>query len=100
MLDYITRRQAFELFEAGVGYKTVSRRLNLSIYTAREWMRRFKRGNIAFFDKDYIVPVKCKFDDEDTRKAVTLYESGLSLGQIAKILQTSRQTVKKWISNA
>ena len=97
MLDYVTRTRALELFNAGVGYKAASRALNLPIYTVREWLRRYKRGDIAFFDKDYIVPVYRTFDEETMKKARVLFEQGLSLKQIARRLKTTPQSVRKWI---
>ena len=37
-----SRRSAAELFESGMGYRSVSRRLGISMYTARRWWRLYK----------------------------------------------------------
>ena len=38
------RKAALALFEAGTGYKSAAALLGLSVYTVRDWHRKFKKG--------------------------------------------------------
>ncbi|HAW44750.1 MAG TPA: hypothetical protein DCW60_00140 [Sutterella sp.] len=100
MLDYVIRKKALELFNSGVGYKTVSRELGLPFYTAREWVRRYKRGEIEFFDKDYIVPAYRSYKPSVVKAVLEGYKKGEPIKSLSRQFGMSPQTVKKWVIEA
>lgn len=87
------REQALELFQAGLGYTRVSRLLNLSINTVRDWSRQFKNGtfNVEPSDNQY------RYPDEVRNNAVRLRMQGYSWAEIHRGTGIPIATVRKWV---
>ena len=100
MHGYETRKKANDLFKRGIGYKTVSRLLEIPLYTVREWKRRFQAGDTEFFTRNYVLPAHRDFNKETRKAAIAYYASCGSLKQTARAFKTSSQTISNWLKKA
>ena len=45
------RRECLELFDKGFGYKKTAKESGLNAYTVREYLRRYKAGDLTWADR-------------------------------------------------
>ena len=91
-----TRRRAIALFKKGFGYKTVAAELGLSVYTVRDWGRRFRQGT---FTED-VSNRLYQYEDHARRHVLELFEEGRSVREISEETGIPRSTCKGWINKA
>ena len=51
MIPNHMRRKCLEYFAKGYGYKRTSRETGLNKYTVRDYLRRYKEGDISWAEK-------------------------------------------------
>ena len=87
------REQALELFEQGLGHKSVAKRLAISPHTTRDWGRAFRENR--FFPT---VSKHLYCYDDDAKSAVwDLSLKGFTISEIAEKTHISRSTCYAWI---
>ncbi len=91
-----TRRKAIELFEKGYGYKTVAAKIGVSVYTVRDWGRRFRRGTFA----EDISSRLYRYEDDARERVLELDAKGLSVREISEKTGIPKSTCKGWINRA
>lgn len=87
------RRRARRLFEKGYGYKAVSQKLGLPLYTVRDWARSYRRGEFH----DEIAPRLFRYQDEARVRVLDLRRDGLSYRQIAAQTGIPYSTCYVWV---
>lgn len=89
---------AQELFARGASYKTVAASLRISIYTARDWMHRYRNGTYdALLEPERRATTR--FDESIKARVVHMRaDQGLSYNQIVRKTGISRATIRRWIS--
>ena len=45
------RRECLELFDKGFGYKKTAKESGLNVYTVREYLRRYKAGDLSWAER-------------------------------------------------
>lgn len=97
-ISYELKLKALELFQSGCGYKKVSSELGIKLYTARDWGRRFHKG-----DEEWAMPKAGKprkrYDREIRELALEAYDRGtMSLTEICSMYAIPRKdTLVSWI---
>lgn len=87
------REQALELFEQGLGHKSVAKRLAISPHTTRDWGRAFREHR--FFPT---VSKHLYCYDDDAKAAVwALSLKGFTISEISEKTHISRSTCYAWI---
>ena len=87
------REQALELFEQGLGHKSVAKRLAISPHTTRDWGRAFRENR--FFPA---VSKHLYCYDDDAKSAVwALSLKGFTISEISEKTNISRSTCYAWI---
>ena len=46
------RKECLELFNEGYGYKRTARESGLNVYTVRDYLRRYKAGDLSWAERD------------------------------------------------
>lgn len=46
------RKACFDLFNEGYGYKRTARLTDMNIYTVRDYLRKYKSGDISWLERD------------------------------------------------
>lgn len=92
-ISHDLKRRALELFRSGCGYKKVSSELGIKLYTARDWGRRFHKG-----DEEWAIPRTGKpskrHDVEIRRLALGAYDRGtMSLTEICSMYSIPRKDI-------
>ncbi len=93
--DFTVRRQAYNLYLEGHGYKATAKQLGLHESTVRDWFRRFKANaydsllNQELTTRRYPLELK--------EKVIQLRNEGLSWAQTLKETQVPVGTAKNWI---
>lgn len=90
------RALAAQLFKEGIGYKTVAKTLNLSIYTVRDWRDNYERGKFT----EQLSPKLYRYDDDFKAKVIALRKKGLSWEELRKRTGISSATCRRWIKLA
>lgn len=101
MRDVITalepkRREAAALFKQGYGYKKTARLLGISVYTARDWNKRFKQGRFSTELPDSIRG----YSEQKKAEVLDLHARGYSSYRIARILGIAQSTCSKWVKES
>ena len=97
-VSYELKLKALELFQSGCGYRKVSSQLGIKLYTARDWGRRFHKG-----DEEWAIPKSGKprkrYDQEIKKLALEAYDKGfMSLTEICSMYSIPRKdTLVIWI---
>lgn len=88
------RAQALELFKHGIGYTRASRILNISVNTARDWSREFRKGsfNVKVAENQYRYPKSVR------ENVIRLRLSGLSWSEVHKRTGICVSTARKWVA--
>ena len=47
----VKRRECLELFDQGFGYKKTAKESGLNAYTVREYLRRYKAGDLSWAER-------------------------------------------------
>ena len=47
----VKRRECLELFDKGFGYKKTAKESGLNAYTVREYLRRYKAGDLSWAER-------------------------------------------------
>ncbi len=94
----LKRRKAIRQFAQGKGYKYVSKKLEVNVWTVREWMRAYKAGNYKPGAKKF-----WDFSKEERalrrKSMIELSQKGLlSIRQIAEMNCCSEKTVRRVIN--
>lgn len=87
------REQALELFEQGLGHKTVAKRLAISPHTTRDWGRAFRENR---FYPAVSTHLYC-YDDDAKSTVWSLALQGFTISEISKKTNISRSTCYVWI---
>ncbi|WP_297607352.1 helix-turn-helix domain-containing protein [uncultured Sutterella sp.] len=87
------REQALELFKAGLGYTRVSRILDISINTVRDWSRAYKHGTFKTEPSDN----QYRYSEEVRTKAIRLRLQGYSWAEIHRMTGIPIPTVRNWV---
>ena len=93
--DFTVRRQAYNLYLEGHGYKATAKQLGLHESTVRDWFRRFKANaydsllNQELTTRHYPLELR--------ERVIQLRNEGLSWTQILKETQVPVGTAKNWI---
>lgn len=45
------RRECLKCFESGLGYKATAKKMGLNAYTVREYLRRYKQGDLSWAER-------------------------------------------------
>lgn len=85
------RRAAIALFEAGLGYKSTARKLELKESTVRDWARQWRRG--LFAAKPALNAYR--ITPETKRRIQVLYAGGASLREISRVTGVSTTTCRR-----
>lgn len=89
------RLAAATLFKAGFGYKFVASSLGISIYTARTWLRQWKKN--AFSVDPYVQKI---FPESVKERVYALRREGKSWTAIAEETGVSRTSCRNWCLRA
>ncbi len=81
------------LFSKGMGYRTVARVLGLSIYTVRDWSKKYSQGTFS----EKLTEKQYRYDDAFKAKVIALRQSGMSWTELKKRTGISAATCKKWM---
>ena len=54
------RRECLKCFESGMGYKSTAKKLGLNAYTVREYLRRYKQGDLSWSERGAKDPEEAK----------------------------------------
>lgn len=92
-ISHDLKRRALELFRSGCGYKKVSSELGIKLYTARDWGRRYHKG-----DEEWAMPRTGKpwkrYDGEIRKLALGAYDRGtMSLTEICSMYSIPRKDI-------
>lgn len=87
------REQALELFQHGLGYTRVSRILNISINTARDWSRAFKNGKFRTAPSDN----QYHYTEEVKHRAIRLRLQGYTWAEINQATGIPIASIRKWV---
>lgn len=86
--------RARELFARGTSYKSAAYALGIPVYTAREWMHRYRNGT---FDVRTDRP-HGRYSQRTREEVVRMRtELGMSYNRIVKETGISRATVRSWL---
>lgn len=88
--------KARELFRRGMSYKSAAYALGIPVYTAREWMHRYRNGTFDVrTDRS-----KGRYSEKTREEVVRLRtELGMSYNRIVKETGISRATVRSWLGS-
>ena len=78
------RAMALKHFQEGLGYKVVAKKLNLSMYTVRDWYMLYQGG---FFEPEMKRPGNCRENllDSKTKEAIKIeYENGTTISSLSR----------------
>ena len=81
------------LFAKGMGYRTVAKVLGLSIYTVRDWSKKYAQGNFS----EKLTEKQYRYDEAFKAKVIALRREGLSWSELKKRTGISPATCKKWM---
>ena len=92
-ISYDLKLRALKLFSSGYGYRKVSSELGIKLYTARDWGRRFHKG-----DEEWAIPrtgkPRKRYDGEIRRLALSAYDRGtMSLTEICSMYSIPRKDI-------
>lgn len=87
------RKAALALFEAGTGYKSAAALLGLSVYTVRDWHRKFKKGTFHV----ELNPKQYRHTPETKARVIALRESGCSWREVSTITGVNISTCRSWL---
>ena len=90
--------RAMQMYERGSSYKTVAYVLNISVYTARDWMHRFRAAGA---ERERGVGHGRSFSEsvrQDVRRM--RYELGYSYNRIEQETGLKRTTIRSWLAGA
>ncbi len=89
---------AAELYSRGASYKTVAASLGVSVYTARDWMHRYRNGTFEGLLNERSLRGR-HFDQSVKARVLSLrYERGLSYNAIVRETGLSRATIRRWLA--
>lgn len=89
---------ARDLFSRGASYKTVAASLGASIYTARDWMHRYRNGTFETLLEPRAVRAPRFGNAVKARVLLMRAEQGLSYNELARETGISRATIRRWLS--
>lgn len=94
------RARAFKLFKHGLGYRTVSSMLGISVYTVRDWDRLYKMGK---FGPKIKHPGNCpeNLSNKELRERVrTEHEAGASISSLSMRYGKCKSTIRYWVNSS
>ena len=100
------RQQALDLFKQGYGYKAVARRINVNLYTVRDWCRAYKSGKFSVVPYGDYVGADGKIGYYGVvataryQRVVELKQQGKTITAIAGIMKLSVSTVRRYLNQA
>lgn len=100
------RQQALELFKQGYGYKAVARRINVNLYTVRDWCRAYKSGKFTvvpygdYAGEDGKIGYYGVVATARYQRVMELKQQGKTITAIAGIMRLSVSTVRRYLNQA
>lgn len=94
------RARAFKLFKLGLGYRTVSAMLGISVYTARDWDRLYKMGK---FGPKIKHPGNCpeNLTNKELREKVRAeHQGGASISSLSMKYGKCKSTIRYWVNSS
>ncbi len=94
------RARAFKLFKLGLGYRTVSAMLGISVYTVRDWDRLYKMGK---FGPKIKHPGNCpeNLTKKELREKVrSEHQEGASISSLSMKYGKCKSTIRYWVNSS
>lgn len=93
--DFTVRRQAYNLYFEGHGYKAAAKQLGLHESTVRDWFRRFKANAYDSLLSQELTTRRYPLELKE--KVIKLRSKGFSWTQILQETRVPIGTAKNWI---
>ncbi len=67
------RRECLRLFENGCGYKKTAKETGLNAYTVREYLRRYRNGDVSWAERGQDCPAAAEHQTGSDRRCLRAF---------------------------